>query len=108
MALPDGYPRRKDVPWRVIDTEALVVDVKAGLLFPLNSVATRIWECCDGQRTATEIVDAIAAEFDADRPTIARDVGEFLRALHERGLVSLGRAADPLPASDPAPAPTEG
>jgi pyrroloquinoline quinone biosynthesis protein D len=89
MALPDGYPRRKDVPWRVIDTEALVVDVKAGLLFPLNAVAARIWQLCDGQRTAAEIVTILAEEFDADTPTIRADVDEFLRALVQRGLACL-------------------
>jgi pyrroloquinoline quinone biosynthesis protein D len=69
--------------------------VKAGLLFPLNSVATRVWQLCDGQRTAAEIVAVLAAEFDADTRTIHRDVDEFLQALLQRGLVSL----EPTPAA---------
>ena len=65
MELHETYPCRKHVPWRALDTEALVVDVKAGLLYPLNSVGARIWEMSDGQRTVDEIVRTITDEFDA-------------------------------------------
>ena len=91
------YPWRKQVPWRVLDTEALVVDVKAGLLYPLNSVGTRIWELCDGERTVDEIVKIIAAEFDADEATILEDTTHFLQELAEAKLLSLDRKPQPHP-----------
>lgn len=82
-------PRRKQVPWRVLDAEALVVNVKTGMLYPLNSVGTRIWELCDGERTLAEIVAALAAEFDADEQTIGEDAERFIVELAEAGLASL-------------------
>ncbi len=92
------YPCRKRVPWRVLDTEALVVDVKAGLLYPLNSVGARIWQLSDGQRTVDEIVQSIAAEFDADEKTIRQDAADFLRELRQRELISLDDKPHPPPA----------
>ena len=92
------YPCRKRVPWRVLDTEALVVDVKAGLLYPLNSVGARIWQLADGQRTVDEIVQSIAAEFDADEKTIRQDAADFLRELRQRELISLDDKPHPPPA----------
>jgi coenzyme PQQ synthesis protein D (PqqD) len=101
MELNEAYPCRKQVPWRAIDTETLVVDVKAGLLFPLNSVATRIWQLCDGQRTVDEIVQIITAEFDADQKTIRRDTAEFIQELLRRHLISLEQTPQPLPSDGP-------
>ena len=83
------YPCRRQVPWRVLDTEALVVDVKAGLLYPLNSVGARIWQLSDGQRSVDEIVQCLATEFDADEKTIRQDAADFIRELRQRGLISL-------------------
>ena len=91
MAFDEAYPRRKPVPWRVIDTETLVVDVKAGLLFPLNSVATRIWQLCDGEHSVDEIVRLVTAEFDADKQMVEEDATGFLRELLKRELILLDK-----------------
>ena len=92
------YPCRRQVPWRVLDTEALVVDVKAGLLYPLNSVGARIWQLSDGQQSVDDIVRRLAAEFDADEKTIREDAADFLRELRQRGLISLDDRPRPSPA----------
>ena len=63
MSSLDRYPSRRHVAWRALDTEAIVVDPKAGMLYPLNSVATRIWQLCDGTHTVGTIVDRLAEEF---------------------------------------------
>lgn len=89
MASPEIYPCRRPVPWRVLDTEALVVDVKTGLLYPLNSVATRIWQLADGERPLEDIVTALAEEFDAEEATIREDARRFIDELARAGLISL-------------------
>lgn len=89
MPSAERYPARRHVAWRAIDTEALVVDPKAGLLYPLNSVAARIWELCDGARTVEAIIDIVAEEFDAPRATITADTNEFLEALAASNLIRL-------------------
>jgi pyrroloquinoline quinone biosynthesis protein D len=91
MDWTDAFPVRKSVPWRTLDTEALVVDVKGGLLYPLNSVAARIWDLCDGARSVNEIVGVLAVEFEAPEPTIRTDAIEFLERLADAKLVSIER-----------------
>jgi hypothetical protein len=91
MVSADEFPVRKAVPWRVLDTEALVVDVKGGLLYPLNSVAARIWELCDGARSVDEIVTMLAREFEAPEPTIRADAVDFIQRLADARLVSIER-----------------
>lgn len=89
MASPEIYPCRKPVPWRALDTEALVVDVKTGVLYPLNSVAARIWQLCDGERTLEDILATLAAEFDAEEATIRADAQRFIDELANARLISL-------------------
>ena len=84
----DQRPQRKRVPWRRLDTEGLVLDVKTGILYPLNGVGTRIWELCDGDRSLADITEVLAAEFDADPATILRDADEFLGQLAAANLIS--------------------
>lgn len=93
------YPCRKQLPWRLLDTEALVVDVKAGLLYPLNSVGAKIWQLSDGQRSVDEIVQAILDEFDATPDTVREDTIAFLEELAGAKLLSLEGKPCPVPAA---------
>ena len=66
---------------------------KSVLLFPegiveLNETAYEILVRCDG-RTVTEIVQALADDYDADQAAIAIDVRETLAGLEQRKLIEL-------------------
>jgi pyrroloquinoline quinone biosynthesis protein D len=66
---------------------------KSVLLFPegiveLNETAHEILSHCDG-RTLSEIVRALAEEYDADVSALAEDVRETLADLHARKLIVL-------------------
>ena len=89
MPSPERFPRRRAVPWRTLDTEALVVDVTGGTLYPLNSVAARIWELCDGARSFEDIVRALVHEFDAEEAVIRRDAERFIEDLTAARLVEI-------------------
>ncbi len=89
MDSTEVFPVRRSVPWRTLDTEALVVDTRGGLLYPLNSVGARIWELCDGARSVEEIVGVLTLEFDAPEATIRADAVEFIERLADAKLVSI-------------------
>jgi len=91
MDRSEAFPVRRSMPWRTLDTEALVVDVKSGLLYPLNSVGARIWELCDGARNVDEIVSVVAGEFAAPEATIRADTVDFIERLADAKLVSIER-----------------
>ena len=66
---------------------------KSVLLFPeglveLNETAREILVRCDG-RTLSEIVQALAEEYDADQAALASDVRETLADLHQRRLIEV-------------------
>jgi pyrroloquinoline quinone biosynthesis protein D len=74
----------------------LQTDSKTGnsvLLFPegvleLNETAQDILSRCDG-RTVTEIIQALAEEYDVDSHMLAADVRETLADLQRRKLIEL-------------------
>ena len=66
---------------------------KSVLLFPegiveLNETAHEILVRCDG-RTLSEIVQALADDYDADQAAIAIDVRKTLAGLEQRKLIEL-------------------
>lgn len=66
---------------------------KGVLLFPegileLNETAQDILARCDG-RTLSDIVGALATEYDVDLATVAADVRETLADLQRRKLIEL-------------------
>jgi pyrroloquinoline quinone biosynthesis protein D len=74
----------------------LQTDSKTGnsvLLFPegvleLNETAQEVLSRCDG-RTVTEIIQALAEEYDVDSHMLAADVRETLVDLQRRKLIEL-------------------
>jgi pyrroloquinoline quinone biosynthesis protein D len=54
-----------------------------------DAIALEILQRCNGTATVDEIVDALAAEFGADRSEIATDVREFLSDLAAKRMLQL-------------------
>lgn len=54
-----------------------------------DAIGAEILKRCDGSRTLDEIVDDLAASFDADPADIARDVEAFLGDLAEKRMLEL-------------------
>jgi hypothetical protein len=76
-----------DVVWRDLDGEAVLLDLSSGVYFGLNEVGTRIWLLLDEGRDHDDIVEALAAEFDAGREAIDADVRALVETLRARRLV---------------------
>ena len=79
--------KRKDIPWRVIEENALLVNPKTSLIYPLNTVACRIWQLLDGKSGADEIAGIIKEEFDVEEDVLRPDLAEFILQLKEAGLI---------------------
>lgn len=75
--------------WRTIAGEGVILDLDSKMLRGLNPVGTRIWELIDGQRSADEIGEQIAGEFDVDPAQARADVQAFVRELLARQLVEV-------------------
>jgi pyrroloquinoline quinone biosynthesis protein D len=76
--LPRGVRLRLD---EVRNAHVLLAPERA---FNLDPVAVEVLQLVDGQRRVSDIVDALAARFDADRAVIEKDVVAMLSDLAEK------------------------
>ena len=76
-----------DVVFRELDGEAVLLDLVTGTYFGLNAVGTRIWQLIDAGREQADIVNVLAAEYDAATSTIAADVERLVGELKARRLI---------------------
>ena len=85
---------REKTAYRVIDDEAVIVDLEDSTFHALNPVATFIWEQMDGKTRVEEIIQGVCREFDVDYETAEKDCREFVNMLKHQGMVTL--SPDPL------------
>ena len=74
---------------RIIDGEAVVVNLTDSTFHTLNPVATFIWQQADGQTSVKEIAQEVCQEFEADRDTAEKDCLEFISELVNKGMLIL-------------------
>jgi len=79
--------KNESIAYRVIEQEALLVSPADNLIYPLNPVATRIWELIDGKRNINEINSIIIEEFDGGLIEIQNDTMGFVEDLLNKKLV---------------------
>ncbi len=87
----DEYVAKNDekTAYRIINGEAVVVNLKDSTFHTLNPVATFIWEQANGQTKTEEMIEKICQEFEVDWETAKRDCLEFLGELVRKDLVVL-------------------
>lgn len=73
--------------------ESVVLDPESGRYFGLNEVAARILALVAEPRRLSQIVDVLAAEYDAPPGRLRADAEHFLGMLASRSLVRVERTA---------------
>lgn len=58
-------------------------------IFQLDAIAHAVLEKVDGERCIADIIDALAADYSAERRRISHDVHALFRALIERGVLEV-------------------
>lgn len=81
------FSKKMKVPWRIIDNEAVIVDLQGNCVLQLNDVGRYIWELIDGAAHVAAIVDSIVDEYEIDRDAAHGDAVRFIGTLVEKGLI---------------------
>ncbi len=84
------YQRSTEILFENIDNETVILNLKDGCYYGLNSTAKVLWECLASPRSATEIQNALKMEFpDLSESERQIDVEEWIQSLLEPGLVNV-------------------
>jgi hypothetical protein len=72
-----------------VDGRLTLMNIDDGRYFGLNDVASDVWDRIGSPRPFGDLVDDLAAAYDAAPEAVAADVAALLRAMHTRAVVVL-------------------
>ncbi len=73
--------------FRVVDGEAIIVHTQKATMAVLNETGQFIWSLLDHPLHINDLVDGLAADYDAPLEDLRPDALEFLRHLEAKGLI---------------------
>ena len=85
--------RNSDVLAADVEDETVLLDPSEWIYISCNETAARIWQALDQPRSHDEVVETLLRDYDVDRTTCDREVGEFVREMAARGLIVVEAAA---------------
>lgn len=89
-AIPFGPARHRidrDVVFRELAGEAVLLHLRTGVYFGLDPVGTRIWQLIVEGKSFQETLDVLVAEYDVGEGRAAADLRDFIVALRQDGLI---------------------
>jgi len=72
-----------------VDSETVMMSIAAGRYYGLDEMGTVIWRRIDPPCSFGELVDGLAADYEADRATIAFDVRALLDRMLQEDVVRI-------------------
>jgi len=89
LSLDDSITIPDDVLFRELDGEAVLLNLKTGVYFGLNPVATRMWQLIAERRPLARVLDTLLREYEVDRAVLESDLLELGRQLCANGLADV-------------------
>ncbi|MEE9415067.1 MAG: PqqD family protein [Acidimicrobiales bacterium] len=72
---------------KAVGDETIVLHVESGHYYGLNEVGAFIWSLLDDDIEFDQILCAVRAEFDIDKPSAELDIQNLLDELHAKQLI---------------------
>ena len=73
----------------IVNGEVVMMSIEQGQYFGLDDIGSDIWKRLDPPCAFADLIDRLAADYDADRASIAADVRALLETMAERDVVRL-------------------
>lgn len=73
-----------------MDGEKVMLNIKNGKYFGLDTIGSSIWEIIEIPRTIGEVVSLLQKKYDVEEKICERDTIAFLCTLHAKGLAQVG------------------
>ena len=78
---PENGRGKPNIMWRVVDGEALILDLNTGYYFSLNPVATEIWESLQSGAEIPRIAQTVSLKYKIDARVAEDDLHELITDL---------------------------
>jgi len=88
LSFETEFDKNPDLPWKLIENEAILVHLEEGELLRLNEVGAEIWKTLDGRRLG-EIITHIQETFAVSRRKAEKDTLFFVRELLQEEAIQI-------------------
>jgi Coenzyme PQQ synthesis protein D (PqqD) len=82
----------KDVVFRELQGEAIILNLNTGIYFGLNEVGSRMWALMQEHGSLARVFDAIQAEYEVTPEVLETDLLNLVSNLQTKGLVSVSES----------------
>ena len=72
-----------------VDGEVVMMSIEQGRYFGLDNIGSDIWKRIDPPCSFGDLVDGLAADYNADRAIIASDVRQLLDEMLKQNVITL-------------------
>ena len=80
-------PREEEVAAKVIDGEAIIINLANGIYYSMDKVGGLIWQMIEGKHSLEEMIAAISAGYDVSREQAQADIEHLIEDLLRENLV---------------------
>ena len=88
-------PNEAEVAAKVLDGEAIIINLSNGIYYSMDKVGGLIWEMIERGRSLQEIVESIASRYDVSPGKAQADVERLAGELIQENLVVVSNQATP-------------
>ena len=82
-------PRDQEVAAKVIEGEAILINLANGVYYSMDKVGGLIWEMIEGRHTLGEMVEAVTGRYQVNRDQAEADVQRLAEELLQENLVAI-------------------
>jgi hypothetical protein len=83
-----SFVASEEVLFQEVNDEMVLLDLSSENYFGLDEMGTRIWMLLNEGKSERQILDVLADDYEVERETLEKDVGELLGKLVEAGLIT--------------------
>jgi len=73
--------------WRIIEGEAVILNLDSGCYYRLNPSGTQIWQMLEQKKDKGEIIKSLARQYSQSELKIRDDFESLLRDFKKEGLI---------------------
>lgn len=88
-ALKSEVKISKNVFFREMEGEAVLLNVQTGVYFGLDSTGTAIWQILEKKSRLDQVLKAMLQDYEIDEDTCRADLLKFVSSLEKNGLLEV-------------------
>jgi hypothetical protein len=101
-------PNRNEITSKVMDGEAIMINLATGIYYSMDKVGGTIWEGVELEQRLDQILQSVVATYEVSVEQAAKDLESLVSQLREENLIVLQENGESLPLNGEGQATTPG